>query len=274
MRTALDWLIARLPLAGMGAVCAVAAGALFGLAGAAAVAAAVVLALVLLPQLPESLELRLVQARPLERRLSPGFGERLTQISADAGLERPPEIRVIEGAPNAFSVGDRRHSVVLVSRSLLDLLSERHLIAVIAHEVAHVAAGDIRLMRFGEAMSRVTFAVAVLGLLAGAALFILNGERLAPDWVYWFLAFAPAVMSLLQTALSRRREYAADALSVRLTGDPAALSQALARIQFASGMHLRNAIEEFAGMRGKSWMRTHPAVPDRIDRLRRLAARR
>lgn len=273
MGSALDWVMSRLPLAGMGAVCVVAAGAIFGIAGGIAVAVAVAVALILLPHLPENMELRLAHARPVERRLSPRFAERLASVSEAAGLNGPPDIRVIDGAPNAFSIGDRRHAVILISDSLLGLLSERHLLAVIAHEIAHIAAGDVRLMRFGEALSRVTFVVAVLGLLGGAAVFIVTGDRLAPNWVYWFLAFAPAAMSLLQTALSRRREYAADARSVRLTGDPGALSQALARIQFASGVHLKDTIEEFTGVRGRSWMRTHPAVPDRIDRLQRKASR-
>ncbi|PJK30930.1 M48 family metalloprotease [Minwuia thermotolerans] len=273
MRAVREWSLSRLPLAGMGGVWVIAASATFGVWGGVAVAVAVALAIVALPHLPEIMELRIAHARPLQRRMSERFGTRLAEISRAAGLAQPPEIRVIDGAPNAFSIGDRRHCVILISRSLLELLSERHLIAVIAHEVAHVAAGDVRLIRFGEAMSRVTFAAAVLGLLTGAVTYMITGEQMAPDWVYWFLAFAPAATSLLQTALSRRREYAADARSVRLTGDPGALSQALARIQFANGAHMKDTIEEFAGVRGRSWMRTHPPVPDRIDRLQRMAGR-
>ncbi|WP_417516045.1 M48 family metalloprotease [Minwuia sp.] len=270
MSARLAALLDRLPLIGMALVCGVAAWAVSGWGIAAFVVLGLIFAVLTLPRVPHEALLRRSAPSPSRKRLSPGFGERFSDIARRAGLPDAPRLRWTGGPPNALSVNRRDGVTILISESLHDMLSERQLLAVLAHEVTHIASGDIRLMRLGEALSRVTFALAVVSLITAGAAFMIWGRVLAPNWVYWFLAVAPTLMSGLLLAVSRRREYAADAGAVRLTGDPAALVQALARIQFANRLHLKDTIEEFTGLKRSSWLRTHPAVADRIDRLQQM----
>lgn len=268
----LSRLIDRLALVGMAAICCLAAWSVLGPIAGLVAAAALLFAILKLPALPHAGQLAQAFDAPTRKQLSPGFQDKLDAVSARANLARTPRVLWNNGVPNAVSIRDGEGFVILVSECLHDLLSERQLLAVLAHEIAHIENGDIRIMRFAELLSRLTFAVAVLTLLAAAGTFIFQGIILADSWVYWCLAIAPTAMSGLQMLLSRRREYAADAAAGRLAADPAALGQALARIQFANELQLKNTIEEFAGLRSPSWMRTHPPVLDRIDRLQRRAA--
>jgi len=209
---------------------------------------------------------------PRRKRLSPGFADRLDDLGKRANFAEAPQIVWLEGAPNAWSDGSRRAPRILIAESLHDLLSERQLLAVIGHELAHCMSGDRDLMRLGDRLGRISAAVAVLALLYGAMIFIFQGRSVAADWTWWTLAVAPTTLGWLHLAAMRSREFAADREAGRLTGDPMALTQALARIQFAmSGPDLRQSIEEFTGIRGRGWWRTHPPIEQRIERLQRTS---
>jgi heat shock protein HtpX len=157
---------------------------------------------------------------------------------------------------------------------LLRSLDSRELAAVLAHETAHAAHGDLDLMNLADVISRVTAALS----MAGQFLLVLNLPLLllgaAPvSWaLVLVLVFAPGASSLLQLALSRTREFSADAEAARLTGDPLALASALGKMEraesgFWSGVFL-------PGNRSPhpSLLRTHPAHAERIARLRELAS--
>lgn len=270
MNTVSRILAGRLPLFGMAGIVGLVAWTVGGLGGAVVVTVAIGLSIVLLPQLPLPVQMRFVGARPAAPGMLPGLQRILARLAGRAGLSRPPELYLITGAPNAFSVGGPRQSALAVSGSLMQLLSERELVAVMAHEIAHIAADDVRLMRFGDLLNRACHAVAIAGLLGASWMVLMHDVSVAPNWVYWALALAPTSMHLLQLALSRAREYAADYRAATLTGDPAGLAAALARIETAMRFSLGRAAGELTGMRGRPWLRTHPATRDRIRRLREL----
>lgn len=269
--------ISFLPVVGMVALSALAGWAMLGWAGVGTVVLAVSVIWF------TDVEDRVIAARsqmhdtPRRKRISDGFRDRLRDLADRAGLKREPQLNFADGPPNAFTLLLKSSGglIVVVSESLHDLLSERQLLAVSAHELAHVAAGEHKRLLMGEILGRIALLSAVAALIAGALAFVVSGHQLAPNWVWWILAVGPTALSGLNLAVSRRGEFRADAEAARLTGDPLALSQALAKIQFASngGSDLRATVEEFAGLRGRGWWRTHPPVEARIDRLQRLAGR-
>lgn len=270
-------LICYLPLAGMVALAMLSGWAMIGWLGVLGAAAG---ASVILKRVGGGLPAQghnSLHKAPHRKSLSPGFRDRLAQLSVKAGLTGDPGMGFIEGPPNAFTLvpGPANDVVVVFAESLHDLLSERQLLAVAAHELAHVRAGDHRRLHLAELLGRFALVMAVLALVAGALAFIVWGHILAPNWLWWTIAIGPTAMSALHQALSRRGEFRADAEAARLTGDPMALSQALARIQFvtAGGVDLKTTFEEFTGLRGRGWWRTHPSVESRMDRLQRLAGR-
>ena len=129
---------------------------------------------------------------------------------------------------------------------------------MLAHEVAHLAAGDTRLMTVGIVLLRVTQFCALLGLLAAFVLLLLTGDpEVAPLWLLFLLGAATPAAAMLHLALSRNREFAADLHAAQLTGDAVGLARALERIE---------RCQRGAG-HGHRWLRTHPPTAERVDRL-------
>ena len=149
---------------------------------------------------------------------------------------------------------------------MLRSLSLRELTGVLAHEVAHIAAGDLRVMGLARAARMATNAFAFLGrflLILNLPLIFLGLSGL--PWLFVLLLLAaPLVSSLLETALSRSREFAADRNAVSLTGDTAGFASALRRIDQASSI-----IRRMLGLpaRGSHLLDTHPPNEARIQRL-------
>lgn len=264
-------LAGRLPLAGMALLLGLVAWTVGGASGAAVVGLALLAGILVLPGLPVATHLRMLGARRLAPHHVPDIAGIVSALAARAGLPRPPEIWLMSGPPNAVSVGDRDQAAIAISASLRTLLDRRELAAVLAHEIAHIAAGDVALMRFGELMSRLCHFVAMASLVAAIWVWLATGVSLAPDWVYWLLAVTPTAMQLLQLGLARAREYAADAGAARLTGDPQGLARALALIDSALRLSLGRRARDLAGLQQQPWLRTHPATGARIARLRALA---
>jgi len=203
-----------------------------------------------------------------------------------------PKVYIIEDtAPNAFATGrDPQHAVVVVTSGLLQKLDKQELEGVIAHELSHVKNYDIRLM---------TIAVVLVGLVALMADFMLRftwfgaGRRSgnrgkgegAIGAVILLLAilaaiFAPLAAKLIQLAISRKREYLADADGALLTRYPDGLARALEKItadteplevanKATAHLYIINPLHEH-----KSWANnlfsTHPPVEERIRRLRAM----
>jgi len=202
-------------------------------------------------------------------------------LSIASGIPMPKLYVVNDSAPNAFATGrDPKHASVAVTTGLLQMLKREELEGVIAHEISHIANYDIRFM-----MVTVVF-VGAIGLLANIGartLFYGGGNRdrkgggtLAIISII-FLILAPIIAMLVRFAISRQREYLADANGARLTRYPEGLASALEKITNA-GMETRGATDTTASLyianpfpRKMSFLTaTHPAPTDRIKRLRAM----
>jgi heat shock protein HtpX len=206
-------------------------------------------------------------------------------VSIAAGLPVTPELRVVEDpAPNAFATGLRPEtSFVGVTTGLLRTMPKRELEAVIAHEIGHVRNRDTYLMTVAAVFVGV---IALLADIAMRALVYGGGRRRGPvvliAAIVGFL-LAPYAALLLRLALSRRREFLADATAAELLNDPEAMALALRRLQAdpttvahadASVAHLwiespTDRVE--SDRRGElalaSWFNTHPPIDARIAAL-------
>jgi heat shock protein HtpX len=175
----------------------------------------------------------LTRARVITKADDPELYRLVENVAIAAGLTSTPTIRLIsDPAPNAFATGLRaRTSYIAVTTGLRELMPRRELEAVIAHEIAHVRNRDTRLMTLAAVLVGV---VALISDLAFRAAFFGgrrsdNAATVIPAVIGLFLA--PLAAVLLQLALSRRREYLADASAAAYLNDPEAMALALRRLQ-------------------------------------------
>jgi heat shock protein HtpX len=244
-------------------------GGLEGLAFGAGVA----LAFLLLDPMPGDLLFR--QAFGAVR-LAPAQAPDLTAMSAAlarrAGLPHPPRLYLIPSPMlQAMAAGSRKMPVVAVTSGLLRALSRRELAAVLAHEIAHIRHGDLLVLRLATAAATLTRGMAGIGALVLLALLpTLWASGMVPSPLALVLLLAaPLLSDVLALSLSRRRELLADAGAVELTGDVAALAEALARIWRLQGDDWERLASR--GPSWLSWLRTHPTFEDRLAALRGMA---
>lgn len=247
---------------------------LFGSSGLWIALAAAVVALALEPGAASWLTLRLYHAQPLPPHSAPDLWRVLRILSERAGLPSPPVLHYVPSPIfNAFAVGNRQRSAIALTDGLLRRLSGREITGVVAHEVAHIAHGDLRVMGLADYVSRLTSLFALTGQMM--LLLALPWMLVAPVAVNWWglllLAVSPHIALLAQLGLSRVREFDADRKAVELTGDPEGLALALARIERVS-RSWRGLLFPGWGNPEPSWLRTHPATEERIRRLMALSA--
>jgi heat shock protein HtpX len=176
---------------------------------------------------------------------------------------------------NAAAFGGEEEPAILVTQGLAGALTERELAGVLAHEIAHIRNRDLRLFAFAEVTKMLAYFVSRIGwfmLLIQFPLLLL-GQALLPLPAVLLLAAGPSMVLLLQLALLRTREFAADLTAVELSGDPIALASALRRIErprlriFDYVLPLPEPAREPANP-----LRTHPSTEERVRRLSALAA--
>lgn len=246
---------------------------LFGLAALAWAAGTAAVLLLLRPRISVAPLLTAVGARPLPPSVVPGLHAAVRELGRRARLPRAPRLWYVpENLPEAFTVGGRSDPALVLSDGLLTVLTPREVLAVLAHEVSHLRAGDHALLRVSTTIARLTLALAWIGLVA--LLFGLHvpvRSAAAFAGVAALLVVLPFVVVGLQLALSRSREFDADLGAARLTGDPEALARALERVELVCGRSWQR--RPVRGRRPREpWLaRTHPATEDRARRLRRLA---
>lgn len=199
------------------------------------------------------------------------------QLAERAGIGMP-EVAIYEGAPNAFATGAfRNNALVAVSTGLLESMSEEEVLAVLGHEVAHIANGDMVTLTLiqGVVNTFVIFLARVVGYFVDQV--VLRNER-GPGIGYFLTVIVCEIVfgvlaSIIVAAFSRRREYRADAGSAQLLRSREPMIRALARLHELQTGELPRSFEA-AGINGRAavsaMFSTHPPIPLRIRALQQM----
>ncbi len=235
--------------------------------------------------------LAMTKAKPIEKRDNPELYRLVENLSITAGLPLPRIYIINSSQPNAFATGrDAKHAVVAVTKGLLDKLERAELEGVIAHELSHIGNKDMLLQ---------TAVVVLVGMIVIMTDFFFRisfwggaGRRNSRDsgqlgaiMIVVALALAilaPIFANLIKLAISRKREFLADASGALLTRYPEGLARALEKISadpnVLAGANDANShlyiASPFRGKESRSWLHrlfmTHPPVEERISALRSL----
>lgn len=218
------------------------------------------------------------QAKEIQKRDNPKLWRIVENLAITEGLPMPKVYIMDDPAPNAFATGrDPAHASVCATTGLLELLNDQELEGVMAHELGHVKNYDIR-------VSMIAFAlVAVVALLADIILRLAWFRDSRQNGVLLLIGIAaaiiaPIIASMIQLAISRRREYLADATGALATRYPEGLASALEKIggtgsalkkQNTATAHLFFANPLNSGAIAGLFS-THPPIEERVQRLRTM----
>lgn len=229
----------------------------------------------------DRIALAAMQAQPVSRGQEPWLFDTVERLARRAGIPTPQVYVCPQPAPNAFATGrNPQNSAVAVTAGMLRSFPEHEIEAVLAHEIAHIKHRDVL----------ITTVAAVLGGLisyAGYSLMFLGSDRehqgpLGAVGALVAVVLAPVAALLIQLAISRQREYAADALGGELCGNPRNLAYALRRLSTANeriptdvnpAFHSLFVIRPLSAHGMASLFSTHPAPEKRIAALLEQAER-
>lgn len=266
----------RLPalalLAGMVVVFAVVAWVLLGPSGLVTILVVGVTLTLFRPRVPTSWVLRMYRATPLPERYAPQLHRTLDTLSERAGLRRTPQLYYVPSAvPNAFATGHGDDTAVAVTDGILRTLSGRELVGVLAHEISHIRAGDTRVMNLSDVIARMTHGLSYLGMgLVLLTLPLTFAGDYRPLLMGLALTVLPVVTTLLQSGLSRSREYDADIQGAALTGDPEGLARGLEALERAAGGIWERLMVPRGRAPDPTLLSSHPPTEERVRRLRAL----
>jgi heat shock protein HtpX len=257
-------------LGGMVVILTVCGWAIWGPAALVWVPLTVGVALWLAPEVAPDWVMRIYGAQALRPADFPDGYALLAELARRAGLPAVPRLHLIRSPLlNAFAVGRREAAAIAVTAGLLRSLTARELAGVLAHEIAHIKNGDLRIMGLADLAARLTSLMSWLGqllLLLNLPL-ILAGAAPVPWLVVIVLILAPTFIALLQLALSRSREYQADLEGAALTRDPAGIAAALRKLDRRQGHYWEEILLPGRRIPEPSLLRTHPPTEERIRRL-------
>lgn len=211
-----------------------------------------------------------------------GPDHQLTQIVAElarrANLPMPKVYLVNQPQPNAFATGrNPEHAAVAATTGLLQILDRDEVAAVMAHELGHIKNRDTLLMTMTATLA------GAISMLGSMALFGRDNQRSNPITILLAMVVAPMAAAVVQMAISRTREYGADAMGAEISGQPMKLASALAKLQ-NSAQRIPNPVAEanpaaaslyiispgVGGVRDNLFS-THPAAENRIAALQAMA---
>lgn len=226
------------------------------------------------------------RAQPLAREEAPELYDLVGSLAAKAEIPMPKLFVVPTKSPNAFATGrDPEHATVAVTQGILELLSRDELAGVLAHELTHIRNRD-------------TLTQAVAGTIAGAITFLgrmlsfgaLYGpvtrdsrQNANPLGILFLILVAPIAAGLIQLAISRTREFAADAGAAEITDNPLGLANALKKLETIATQIPMNGnpamsplliINPMSKEGLQSLFRTHPTTEERIRRLQEISQQR
>ncbi len=229
----------------------------------------------------DRLVLRMYNAQEVDAASAPQLYAIVRQLALRAGLPMPRVYVIDEAQPNAFATGrNPQHAAVAATRGLLELLTTRELSGVLAHELAHVRHRDILTSTVTASIAGAISALANFGLFFGGR----DDEGRHPVVALVVMIVAPIAAMLIQSAISRAREYEADRGGAEISGDPRALADALVKIErYAKGLPLETAeahpataqmmiVNPLTGDGLAGLFNTHPSTAERVARLHAMAA--
>lgn len=232
----------------------------------------------------DKIVLKMYGASEISERDSPTYYSIVRELTANADLPMPRMYIIPTNSMNAFATGrNPRHAAMAVTEGLINSLSREELKCVIGHELSHIRNRDILISTI---VATIAGAVMMLANIARwGAMFGGYGGRGEEDRrggglaVLFLAILAPLAALLIQMAISRSREYAADSGSARLTGNPLGLASALGKLHqaaIARPMHAGQStahlfiVNPLSGRSFVSIFSTHPPVEERIKRLRAM----
>jgi heat shock protein HtpX len=223
----------------------------------------------------DKLALKMSRAEPIEESENPRLYQIVRELTTRAGLPMPRLYMIPQDQPNAFATGrNPKHSAVAVTRGITKLLSEDELRGVLGHELTHVRNRDILIQSVASAIGAAITYIAYMLLWFG------NDESpLGAIGALAMFLLAPLAAGIIQMAISRQREFAADAGGAEICGNPESLASALLRLEqgaAAMPMEVNQAAEPlyivrpFKGGGIASLFSTHPPIEERVARLRQM----
>ncbi|ASP35073.1 zinc metalloprotease HtpX [Labrenzia sp. VG12] len=228
----------------------------------------------------DKMVLRMHHAQEVDERSAPDLYRMIRQLAQNADLPMPKVYIINNPQPNAFATGrNPQNAAVAATTGLLDMLTPEEVAGVMAHELAHVKNHDTLIMTITATIA------GAISMLANFAFFF-GGNRNNPLGIVGMLLMmivAPMAAMVVQMAISRTREYAADRMGAQICGEPMWLASALAKISGGvQRIHNPDAennpatahmfiMNPLSGERMDNLFSTHPNTQNRIDELRKLA---
>jgi heat shock protein HtpX len=225
----------------------------------------------------DKIALAMYRAQPVTREQLPRAYEIVERLTQKIGLPMPKIYVIPTESPNAFATGrNPKHASVAVTHGILGLLNDEELEGVLAHELGHVGNRDILISSVAATIAGAITMLAHMGRFAmifGGGRDDRRGGGLS---ALFMLIVAPIAASLIQLAVSRSREYQADATGAHYTGNPYALASALQKLDAYSRRVPMQAtpstahlfiIQPLLGMNFGNLFSTHPPIAKRIERL-------
>lgn len=229
-----------------------------------------------------SMVLKMYGARTITPEQAPELYGMVDRLRQRAGLPMPIVAIAPHDQPNAFATGrDPEHAVVCVTEGIMRLISTDELEGVIAHELAHIKNRDMLLQTVAATMAGAISNIAHLGFMFGGR----DDEDSNPFVGIGMMILAPIAAMLIQFAISRQREFKADAVGAEICGRPISLANALLKLDAGAKripMHVSpaaaplaqvNPLQAFSGGGLGKMFSTHPPTAERVARLQELASR-
>lgn len=231
----------------------------------------------------DKIVLKMYRAKEVSRSQAPKLFGMVEKLVKNSGLPMPKVYIIPSSTPNAFATGrNPSNAVVAVTEGIVRLLNDEELEGVLAHELAHIRNRDILL---STVVATIVGAITYLAFIGRFAFLFLGrgGDRDAGAAVgqLLMLIIAPIAAALIQMAISRAREYMADAGGAEICGNPRALAGALKKLEMGvARVPMQDAnpstshmfiVHPFRGGGITKLFSTHPPIPERIKRLEALA---
>ena len=228
----------------------------------------------------DKMVLRMYGARTVTAAEAPELYAMVDRLRQRAGLPMPTVAVAPHAQPNAFATGrNPEHAVVCVTEGIMSLVSREELEGVIAHELAHIKNRDMLLQTVTATMAAAISNLAWMGMFTGGR----DDEEGNPILGLLMVILAPIAASLVQLAISRQREFKADAVGAQISGRPLALASALRKLDAGAHripMHVAPAAAPLAQVNPLAFsgggvarlFSTHPPTEERVARLQALAA--